>query len=126
MASQQLKTHGNKILGLIGNVVNHLNDLDLVELSLSKFGEQHIAWRVSYIMFEIIATAGLETFRDKLGEEVYTMRVHMAYRVMFNIIIEIMLLKWERKSYMNQVVVEKDPLELRQNSIGLGLANMMT
>jgi len=124
LESYQLKTHGNKILGLFGNVVKHMNDLDLVVPSLSKFGEQHIAWHVSDQMFELISLAAMKTFRSFLGLE-YTMEVHEAYRVFFNIIIEIMMIKWDRKSYMDKIIIDKSVLEHRRSTLGLGLANML-
>jgi len=103
MESYQLKTHGNKILALLGQVVSSLNNLDYIKPTLSLFGEQHIAWHVQEGFFDEIAKAALMTFKEDMAED-WTESLQHSWETFFYIVNEIMLMKWQnRKSHIDWI-----------------------
>mmetsp|Transcript_12412 Transcript_12412/g.19417 ORF Transcript_12412/g.19417 Transcript_12412/m.19417 type:complete len:160 (+) Transcript_12412:1670-2149(+) len=105
--SYQLKTHGDKIIQIFGQVVSNLDNLEYVKPTLALFGEQHIGWHVKEDHFGVMAQAVVMALADDLGDD-FTPECQEAWVAIYNIITEIMLTHFEREDLSKNIIVEKE------------------
>jgi len=88
--SEKLKSHGVRVVTVVGAAVDKIEELDMLALTLTELGMKHVGYGAKPAHYDIVGKALLKTLRDALGTN-FTNEVESAWMKLYGFITKIMV-----------------------------------